>query len=69
MTARLFDTYGTRTATDIVMVIRMISFGNRFGNTWDAVLSRFQGRPVPGGNVAFELAFFLLTCWFMFPAM
>lgn len=69
MTARLFDTYGTRTAEDIVLVIRMISFGNLFGNTWDAVLSRFRGRPAPKGNVAFELAFFLLTCWFMLPAM
>jgi AhpD family alkylhydroperoxidase len=69
MTAHLSEAYGERTATDIRMVIRMISFGNLFGNTWDAVLSRFRGRPAPQGNVPFELAFFLLSFWFMFPAM
>jgi len=69
MTARLFDTYGQRTAKHIVLVIRMISFGNLLGNTWDAVLSRFKGRPAPESNVAFELVFFLLTFWFMFPVM
>ncbi len=69
MTARLFDSYGQRTAKHIMLVIRMISFGNLLGNTWDAVLSRFKGRLAPESNVAFELAFFLLTSWFMFPAM
>ena len=69
MTARLFDTYGQRTAKHIMLVIRMISFGNLLGNTWDAVPSRFKGRPAPESDVAFELAFFLLTFWFMFPAM
>ena len=69
MTARLFDTYGHRTAKHIVLVIRLISFGNLLGNTWDAVLSRFKGRPAPASNLAFEVAFFLLTFWFMFPAM
>ena len=44
MTARLFDTYGKRTAQHIVLVIRMISFGNLMGNTWDAVLSHCTGR-------------------------
>ena len=47
----------------------MISFGNLLGNTWDAVLSRFKRRPAPESNVAFELAFVLVTYWFMFPAM
>jgi AhpD family alkylhydroperoxidase len=61
MTARLFDTYGRRTAKHVMLVIRMISFGNLFGNTWDAALSRFEGRPAPEGN--------LLTFWFMFPFM
>lgn len=68
-TARLFDTYGQRTAKHIMLVVRMISFGNLLGNTWDAVLSRFKGRPAPESNVAFELAFVLVTFWFMFPAM
>jgi AhpD family alkylhydroperoxidase len=68
-TARLFDTYGQRPAKHIMLAIRMISFGNLLGNTWDAVLSRFKGRPAPESNVAFELAFVLVTFWFMFPAM
>ena len=32
-------------------------------------MSRFKGRPAPESNVAFELAFVLVTFWFMFPAM
>jgi len=68
MTARLFDTYGERTAKHILLFIRMISFGNLLGNTWDAVLSRFKGKPAPRSDVVFELVFFLLTFWFMFPA-
>jgi hypothetical protein len=47
----------------------MISFGNLLGNTWDAVLSRFKGRPAPESNITSELAFVLVTFWFMFPAM
>ena len=69
MTARLVDTYGLATAEQIEVVIGMIHFGNLAGNTWDAVLSRFKGRAAPEGNLAFELIFFLLTFWFMFPAM
>ncbi len=45
MTARLVETYGDATARHIVLVIRMITFGNLVGNTWDAALSRFRGRP------------------------
>jgi AhpD family alkylhydroperoxidase len=69
MTDRLLEVYGTRTARHVVLLIRMITFGNLLGNTWDAVLSRFKGRPAPNSNVAFELVFFLLTFWFMLPAM
>jgi len=69
MTERLFKNYGEKTAKHIVLFIRMINFGNLLGNTWDAVLSRFKGKPAPGSNVLFELVFFLLTLWVMFPAM
>ena len=48
MTARLFDDYGERTAKHILVLIRTIYFGNLFGNTWDAVLSRFKGHPANG---------------------
>jgi AhpD family alkylhydroperoxidase len=69
MTARLYDHYGRQTGDDIILFIRMISFGNLLGNTWDAVLSRLQGRPAPNSSLGFEILFFLLTFPFMLPAM
>lgn len=65
MTARLFEDYGERTAKHIVVLIRTIFFGNLFGNTWDAVLSRFKGKPAEGSSKTFELVFFALVFWFM----
>jgi len=65
MTARLFEDYGERTAKHIVVLIRTIFFGNLFGNTWDAVLSRFKGKPAEGSSKSFELAFFACVFWFM----
>jgi len=65
MTARLFDDYGERTAKHILALIRAIYFGNLFGNTWDAVLSRFRGNPAKASSVTFELVFFALVFWFM----
>lgn len=65
MTALLFDFYGDKTAKHILLLIRMIFFGNLFGNTWDAVLSRFKGKPNEDSNVIFECVFFLLVFWFM----
>ncbi|MBN2356491.1 carboxymuconolactone decarboxylase family protein [candidate division KSB1 bacterium] len=69
MTARFFDFYGEKTAMHLFMFIRMIYFGNLFGNTWDAVISRLKGNPAKNSNLLFELFFFLLTFWFMGPAM
>jgi AhpD family alkylhydroperoxidase len=69
MTARLFDDYGERTAKHILMLIRTIYFGNLFGNTWDAVLSRFKGNPAKGSSKMFELVFFALVFWFMWIPM
>jgi AhpD family alkylhydroperoxidase len=69
MTDRLFETYGEKTAKHILLFIRMINFGNLAGNTWDSVISRFKGKPAPGSNILFELVFFLLTLWVMFPVM
>jgi AhpD family alkylhydroperoxidase len=65
MTARLFDDYGERTAKHILALIRAICFGNLFGNTWDAVLSRFKGNPAKASSMTFELVFFALVFWFM----
>lgn len=64
-----YQYYGDKTAKDIILLIRMIFFGNLFGNTWDAVLSRFKGIPAKGSNILFELIFFLLNFWIMFPIM
>lgn len=69
MTERLFAYYGDRTAKDIVLIIRMIFWGNLLGNTWDAVISRLRGNPAEDSSAGFELLFFLLTFPFMFPAM
>lgn len=69
MTEKLLETYGEKTANDILLVIRMIFFGNLYGNTWDAVMSRFKGTPAKNSNILFELFFFLLNFWIMFPMM
>ncbi|GAB1470532.1 hypothetical protein MASR2M66_14100 [Chloroflexota bacterium] len=69
MTAKLFHYYGDKTANQVILVIRMIFFGNLLGNTWDAVLSRLKGNPAKNSNVLFEFIFFLLTFYIMIPAM
>jgi AhpD family alkylhydroperoxidase len=57
---RLVETYGEQTARDIMAYIRMITFGNLLGNTFDAVISRFRGRPAPGSTLPGELAVFVV---------
>jgi len=69
MTSRLFDHYGEETANDILLLIRMITFGNLFGNTWDAVINRLKGNTAEDGNLSFELLFFLVSFLFMVPMM
>ncbi len=69
LTKKLFDDYGDRTARHIILIIRMIFFGNLYGNTWDAVLSRFKGNPAKNSSLFFEFVFFLMNFWIMFPAM
>ena len=69
MTKKLFDFYGEKTAMHIILFIRMIFFGNLYGNTWDAVLSRFRGRPAKNSNIVFEFFFFLVNFLVMFPFM
>ena len=69
MTDEFYEYYGEETATDLYFSMRMIYFGNLFGNTWDAVISRFRGHPAKEGNVAFEIVFFVLAFVFMTPAM
>jgi hypothetical protein len=66
---KLLDYYGEGTAGHIVLLIRMIFFGNLYGNTWDAVLSRLKGNPAKNSNIIFELVYFLMSFWVMVPAM
>ena len=68
MTAKLFDYYEDKTAKHIILLIRMIFFGNLFGNTWDAVIDRFKGKPNEDSNIIFESVFFVLVFWFMWIA-
>jgi AhpD family alkylhydroperoxidase len=69
MTAKLFEFYGAGTARHIILVIKMISFGNLLGNTFDAFLSRLKGNKAPNSNGTFEAILFALTAPFMLPAM
>ena len=67
MTKDLFDSYGEKIANDILVAIRMVTFGNLYFNTWLAVISRFKGKPAPDSNVVFELAYFLFNSVIIVP--
>lgn len=67
-TAAFVGHYGAKTATQIMLFIRMILFGNLLGNTYDAFLSRLKGAPASGSNAIFEFFFFLFSFPVMFPA-
>jgi AhpD family alkylhydroperoxidase len=69
MTKRLFDYYGKKTANHIILMIRIILFGNLCGNTWDAVISRLKGKPAPDSSIIFEIAYFLMNFIFWIPVM
>jgi AhpD family alkylhydroperoxidase len=60
---RLVTYYGAETANDILAYLRMITFGNLFGNTFDALLSRITGKPAPGSNLWSELGVLLGVMW------
>lgn len=68
MTARLDAFYSERTARDIMLLIRVIFFGNLLGNTFDAFPSRLKGQKATDSSALFELLFFLATFWLMLPA-
>ena len=69
MTQKLTAYYGSMIAGHILFLIRMIYFGNLFGNTWDSIISRFKGKPAENGSIIFEIAFFTVSFWFMIPLM
>jgi AhpD family alkylhydroperoxidase len=47
---RLQDTYGVEVANDILTHIRVITFANLYGNTFDALLERLCFHPVWGSH-------------------
>ena len=69
MTEKLMNFYGEKTAKHIILIIRMIFFGNLSGNTFDAFLSRFKGKKAPKSNIIFEFFFFILNIPFLLPLM
>lgn len=56
---RVVAYYGSETAGDFLTYIRMITFGNLYGNTFDALLSRLGGRPASGSSLWGELGVLL----------
>ncbi|MBN1496697.1 MAG: carboxymuconolactone decarboxylase family protein [Spirochaetes bacterium] len=66
---RLIEYYGEKTASDIILYIRAIFFGNLTGNTFDAFLARFKGEKAENSNLFFELIFFLINFPVLFPVL
>jgi AhpD family alkylhydroperoxidase len=60
---RVVAYYGEETANDILAYLRMITFGNLFGNTFDALLSRITGNPVHNSSLRSELGVLLGVFW------
>ena len=69
MTDRLVSAYGEEKASQIRIVIRMITFGNLSGNTFDAFLSRLKGVKAEGSSPIFEFIFFLLGAPALLPLL
>lgn len=67
MTNKLFDYYGEKTAKNIILAIRTVTFGNLYFNTWGAIISRFKGNPAENSNVMFETVYFLLNFIIILP--
>ena len=67
MTDKLFEFYGKKTAENILMKIRMIFFGNLYGNTFDAFLSRLKGNKSENSNLIFEFFFFIFSAPLLIP--
>jgi len=62
-TERLIGFYGEQTAYDILAYIRMITFGNLLGNTWDALISRFAGKPAAQSTLKDEIKVLFGVLW------
>jgi AhpD family alkylhydroperoxidase len=64
---RVVAHYGEETANNILAYLRMITFGNLLVNTFDALLSRITGKPVPDSSLRSELGVLLGVFW-VFPS-
>lgn len=51
----LEQTYGAETAREMLVHIRLITFANLYGNTFDALLERLRLRPVQGSHFLDEI--------------
>lgn len=51
----LVDTYGARTAHDLMTYIRLVAFTDQAGNTVDAFVSRLLGQPSPDTSLLGEV--------------
>lgn len=60
---RVVNYYGKETAQDILVYLRMITFGNLLGNTFDALLSRFAGKPAEGSSLWNEVSVLMGALW------
>ena len=55
----LEQSYGTEIAREMLVHIRLISFANLYGNTFDALLERLKFRPVKGSRFLDEIVVLL----------
>lgn len=69
MTVKFFDCCEEKTAEYLFVFMRTTYCGNIPGNRWYAVLSRFKRNPAENSSCIVELLFFLLTFWFIGPAI
>ena len=69
MNANLRKHYDLKTANQIILIIRMIFFGNLQGNTFDAFISRMKGIKAENSNFLFEFIFFLFNAPILVPIM
>ncbi|MEW5872574.1 MAG: carboxymuconolactone decarboxylase family protein [Chloroflexota bacterium] len=60
---RVVAYYGEETAKDILAYLRMITFGNLLGNTFDALLSWLTGKPAADSSLGNELKILLGAVW------
>lgn len=67
ITNKLFNFYGEKTAKNIILAIRTVTFGNLYFNTWGAIISRFKGNPAKNSNLIFEIIYFLLNSIIILP--